>query len=210
MLEARRFLVKERVKFLKSHHTYDLYDPDGDPKEPVGVAEETIGTLAQILRWFVSKQLMPTRIEVREKPDDSLVFTISRGWYIFRSRVEVHDSQGALVGYFKSKLISWSGGFTVYDPNDKPFADVKGNFIGFKYRMTTPDGAVELGNVSKKWGGVAKELFTSSDTYLVEVAEDLDEQPIAKMLVVAAALATDMIFKSESRTSGDSLLDAGG
>ena len=197
MLEARRFLVKERVKFLQAHHTYDVHD--ADTEEQIGIAEEVISTLTQVLRWFVSKQLMPTRIEVREKPDDSLVFTISRGWYVFRSRVEVHDAQGALVGYLKSKLITWSGGFYVYDRGDKQFAEVKGNLIGFKYRVLTPDGAVELGKVSKQWRGLTKELFTSADTYLVEINEDLDEQPLAKMLVLAAALATDMIFRSESR-----------
>src|SRR5690242_1252702 len=104
MLEARRFLVKERVKFLQAHQTYDVYD--ADTEEHVGIAEERISALNQLLRWFVSKQLMPTRIEVREKPDDSLVFTVARGWYPLRSRVEVHDAQGALVGYLKSKLIS--------------------------------------------------------------------------------------------------------
>ncbi len=208
MLEARRFLVKERVKILAAYNTYDIYD--ADTEEQVGVAEEKVGVLTQLLRWFVSKQLMSTRVEVREKPDDSLVFTISRGWYIFRSRVEVHDAQGSLVGYFQSKLITWSGGFHVYDQAGKQFAEVTGNFIGFKYRMTTPDGRVELGRVTKQWKGLTREIFTSADTYMVEANEDLDEQPMAKMLVLAAALATDMIFKSESRTAGDDLLDVVG
>ena len=206
MLEARRFLVRERVKYLQSHQTYDVYD--ADTEEQVGVAEETISGLNKLLRWFVSKQLMPARVEVREKPDDSLVFTVGRGWYVFRSRVEVHDAQGALVGYLKSKLISWSGGFYVYDKDDKQFAEVTGNLIGFTYRMVTPDGAVELGRVSKKWQGITREIFTSADTYLVEANEDLDEQPLAKMLVLAAALATDMIFKSESRTAGSDVIDS--
>jgi uncharacterized protein YxjI len=206
MLEARRYLVKERVKFLASHKTYDIYD--ADTEEEIAVAEEKIGFLTQALRWFVSKQLMPTRVEIREKPDDSLVFTISRGWYLFRSRVEVHDAQGALVGYFKSKILTWSGGFYVYDKNDQQFAEVKGNFIGFKYRMLTPDGQVELGHVSKQWKGLAREIFTSADTYMVETNDDLTEQPMAKMLVLAAALATDMIFKSESRTAGNGLVDS--
>ncbi|HET6573262.1 MAG TPA: phospholipid scramblase-related protein [Fimbriiglobus sp.] len=206
MLESRRFLVKERVKVLASHHTYDILD--ADTGEPVGTADEVISGLTKLLRWFVSKQLMGTRVEVREKPDDSLVFTLSRGWYVFRSRVEVHDAQGALVGYLKSKLISWSGGFHVSDRDDRPFAEVTGNLIGFNYRMTTPDGAVELGRVSKQWKGIGRELFTSADWYLVEIDEDLDEQPMAKMLVLAAALATDMIFKSESRTT--SVTDLGG
>ena len=99
------------------------------------------------------------------------------------------------------------GGFYVYDKNGQHFADVKGNFIGFNYRVLTPDHAVELGKVTKKWGGVAKELFTSADTYMVEIEDDLNDQPLAKMLVLAAALATDLIFKSESRTIG---LDLGG
>lgn len=206
MLESRRFLVKEQVKFLKSHHTYDILD--ADTEELVGTADETISALTRLMRWFVSKQLTGTRIEVREKPDDSLVFTLSRGWYVFRSRVEVHDAQGALVGYLKSKLVSWSGGFHVYDRDDRTFAEVTGNLIGFKYRMTTPDGAVELGRVSKQWKGFTREAFTSADWYLVEVNEDLDEQPMAKMLVLAAALATDMIFKSESRTAD--VTDLGG
>ena len=208
MLESRRFLVKERVKFLKSRHTYDIFDPDGNPADPVGVAEEELGVVTQVLRWFVSKQLMPTRVEVREKPDDSLVFVIRRGWYLFRSRVEVLDAHGTPVGYFTSKLFSWGGGFHVSTADGKPFAEVKGNFIGFKYRVVSADGGFELGKVSKQWAGIAKELFTSADTYLVEVTDDLDSQPIAKMLVLAAALAVDMIFKSESRTGGGGIADA--
>lgn len=206
MLDAQRFLVKERVKFLQGFATYDIYEGDDGSPDLIGTAEEQVSTLKQLLRWFVSKALMGTHIEIREKPDDALVFTISRGWYIFRSRVEVRDAQGELVGYFQSKVFTIGGGFHVYTPDDRHFAVVKGNFIGFSYRILTPDRAVELGSVSKKWGGVAKELFTSADTYAVTLSDDLQEQPIAKMLVLAAALAVDMIFKSESNTTGSDLL----
>ena len=94
MLEHSTFLVRERVKVFASHNTYDIFAGDSDAKDPIGVAEEDLGFLTKLLRWFVSKQLLPTRVEIREKPDDSLVFSISRGIYIFRSRVEVHDAQG--------------------------------------------------------------------------------------------------------------------
>jgi uncharacterized protein YxjI len=206
MLDAQRFLVKERVKFLQGYASYDIYDADAGDAEPIGTAEEQVSTLKQLLRWFVSKALMGTHVEVREKPDDALVFTISRGWYIVRSRVQVRDAQGELVGYLRSKILTIGGGFHVYTPDDRHFAEVKGNLIGFNYRILTPDRAVELGSVSKKWGGVAKELFTSADTYAITISDDLQEQPLAKMLVLAAALAVDMIFKSESRTAGSDLL----
>lgn len=197
MLDHNKFVIKEKVKILSAVQAYDIFDDHG---ELIGTGKETIGVLTQILRWFVSKQFLPTRLEVREKPDDSLVFSIRRGWYLFRSRVEVHDSQGALIGYFKSKFFTISGGFHVYDKNDKHFAEVKGKLLGWNYRFLSPDHTVEMGQVSKKLGamGILKELFTSADTFGVTVNEELADEPMAKMLILAATLAIDLIYKSES------------
>ena len=202
MLEHNTFVIKEKVKIISNVQSYDILDAEG---ELLGTAKETIGVVTQMLRWFLSKQFLPTRLEVREKPDDSLVFSIRRGWYLFRSRVEVHDSQDQLVGYFKSKFFTISGGFHVYDKDDQHFAEVKGKLLGWNYRFLTPDGKVEMGQVSKKLGamGILKELFTSADTFGVEVSEDLEDQPMAKMLILAATLAIDLIYKSESRGGAD-------
>lgn len=195
MLEADRFMVKEQVKFLKTKQTYDIFD--FDTEEQLGVAEEEISGLIQTLRWFLSKSWLPTLVVVRDH-EGAVVFKIRRGGFVFRARVEVLNADNELIGYFKSKLFSLSGGFWVYDAADKQFAEVKGNLIGFNYRVLTPEGE-ELGRVTKKWGGAIKELFTSADTYMVEVSEDLAEQPVAKMLVLAAALSIDIIFKSENK-----------
>jgi uncharacterized protein YxjI len=201
MLERNSFAIEEHKKILSSVQSYDI--KDGQTGELVGTARENIGSVTKGLRWVMSKHLLPTTVEVREKPDDSLVFTLRRGWYIFRSRVEVRDAQGELVGYFKSKFFTISGGFHVYDKDNKYFAHVKGRMFGFDYRFLTEDGKVELGQVSKKLGGlagVAREMFFSADNYFLTVNPDLAEQPMAKMLLLAATLAVDIIYKSESRT----------
>ena len=202
MLEHNKYIIKEKIKILSAVQSYDIFDESG---ALLGTGQETIGILTQLCRWFMSKQFLPTRLEVREKPDDSLVFSIRRGWYIFRSRVEVHDSQGELIGYFKSKFFTIAGGFHVYDKDDKHFAEVKGKLLGWNYRFLSPDGKVQMGQVSKKLGamGVLKELFTSADTFGVEVSEDLADEPMAKMLILAATLAIDLIYKSESRGGAD-------
>jgi uncharacterized protein YxjI len=203
VLEHNTFVIKEKVKVLSAIQSYDILA--AETGELIGTAHESIGFLTHVLRWFVSKQLLPTRLEVREKPDDSLVFSLRRGWYLFRSRVEVLDSQDQLIGYFKSKFFTISGGFHVYDKDDKHFAEVKGKLLGWNYRFLSPDGKVEMGRVSKKLGmaGVLKELFTSADTFGVEVSEELSDEPMAKMLVLAATLAIDLIYKSESRGGVD-------
>jgi uncharacterized protein YxjI len=204
VLECNTFAITEHKKILSSVQSYDI--KNGETGEVVGTAVEHIGSATKLLRWFVSKQLMPTKVEVREKPDDSIVFTISRGWYLFRSRVEVRDADGQLVGYFKSKFLTISGGFHVYDKDDKYFAHVRGSMFGFNYKFLTEDGSLELGGVSKKLGGlagVAREVFFSADNYFLQIAPQFAEQPMAKMLLLAATLAVDIIYKSESKGGVD-------
>ena len=209
MLECNTFAIQEHKKIISSVQSYDI--KNGETGELVGQAKENIGVLTQMLRWVMSKQFLPTTVEVHEKPDDSLVFTLRRGFYIFRSRVEVRDAQGELVGYFKSKFFTISGGFHVYDKHDKYFAHVKGRMFGFDYRFLTEDGKVELGQVSKViggLGGLAREMFFSADNYFLKLNPELAGQPMAKMLLLAATLAVDIIYKSESR-GGIDLSDVG-
>jgi uncharacterized protein YxjI len=191
VLELQNYLVKEQVTLLKTTDTYDIFDPESG--EQVGVAKENPGALISTLRWFVSKKLMPTKVEVREHPEGSLVFTIRKPVALFRQTVEVYDAEDRKVGYFKSKLFAIGGGFYVYDKNDKQFAEVKGKWTGWEFTFLTPDG-VEMGRVTKKWAGALRELFTSADNYVVTISNDLAEQPIAKMLLLAATLAIDIVY----------------
>jgi uncharacterized protein YxjI len=192
MLELQRYLIKEQVAFLKTVDTYDIYDPDTQVK--VGVARETVPGWMQFLRLLISKTLMPTTVEVREVDEDSLVFRIRRPVRFFRSRVEVFDADDDLVGYFQSKILSWTAGFWVYDKNDHQLAELKGDWLSWSFRFLSPDGR-EIGLVTKKWAGLGKELFTSADNYLVSISDDLSQNPIAKMLLLAAALAADIVLK---------------
>ena len=210
MLECNAFAIEEHKKILSAVQSYDI--KNGESGELVGSARENIGVITQGLRWLISKQFLPTKVEVREKPDDSLLFTIRRGAYIFRSKVEVLDAHGELVGYFKSKFFTISGGFHVYDKDDKYFARVKGRLLGFDYRFLTEDDKVELGRVSKVIGGaggIAREIFFSADHYYLQINPDLAEQPMAKMLLLAATLAVDLIYKSQSQGGIGDFADAG-
>jgi uncharacterized protein YxjI len=198
MLERQNFLIKEQVAFLKTADIYDIFDPETGRQ--VGQAKEVIGTFAGLMRLIIGKKLMSTLVEVREHPEGALVFVIKKPVAFFRSIVEVYDAQGEKIGYFKSKLLAIGGGFWVYDKNDQQFAEVKGRWTGWEFKFVTPDG-VELGQVTKKWAGVLKELFTSADNYVVSVSPHLAEQPIAKMLLLAAALAIDIVYYEENRSA---------
>jgi uncharacterized protein YxjI len=51
-----------------------------------------------------------------------------------------------------------------------------------------------MGTVTKKWGGLGRELFTSADNYVIEVKES----GAANALLIAAALAIDIVFKEKN------------
>jgi uncharacterized protein YxjI len=196
MLELQRFLIKGHVAFLRTVDSYDIVDPESGRK--VGVAREVPGALVKLLRWFISKKLMPTQLEVCEVEDESLLFTLRRPVRLWRQRVDVYDAEDRRVGYFKSRVFSSGGGFRVFDYRGHLFAHLQGDWISCNFAFLTPDGR-QLGLVSKKWAGLGKELFTSADDYFVSLHEELEDQPIAKMLLLGAALAIDMVYYEEKQ-----------
>ena len=207
MLDRTQFMIKEQVTILKTTDTYDIYDPETE--EQIGQAKEVPGKLVAALRWLIAKTWMPTRIEVRREKDDKLLFYLRRGWYIFRARVQVFNAKDELIGWFRSKILTVGGAFQVYDADDQLFAQIKGGKRWFfDYHLKTPDG-IEIGNVTKKFGGVLKELFTSSDSFLVTVAEDFEADKTAKILLIAAALAIDIVFKEDQSAGIDQVPDVG-
>jgi uncharacterized protein YxjI len=191
VLESNSFVVKERARVLATRKAYDLLD--GETGEPLGSASTTASGLWAAAGLVLGKESVPAAIEVREKPDDSLVFTIRRSGLLVR-RIELYDSQGVFLGSYRAKRLSVAGGFHVSDKDGVPFCDVRGKLFRSEYTFVTPDGKAELGKVTKQWGGVLKTLFTSAGTYGVRINPDFAEQPIAKMLMLGAALAIDGLF----------------
>jgi uncharacterized protein YxjI len=79
---------------------------------------------------------------------------------------------------------------------DKTIAEIKGDWKGWNFKFLNPQGG-EIGVVTKKWGGLAKELFTSADTYAVSIAQSGGEDRTTRILLLAAALAIDIVYKEK-------------
>ncbi len=196
MLELQNFLIKEQAGLFKMTDVYDIYNPETG--EQIAQAKEVVSGFTKAMRFIISKKLMSLRIECREHPEGSLVFYLKKPVALFRAIVEVYDADGKKLGYFKSKMLSLGGGFWVYDSNDQQFAEIKGKWTGWEFKFISSTGQ-ELGQVTKKWAGMLKEFFTSADNYVVSIADDLADQPIAKILLLAAALAIDAVYYEQSQ-----------
>jgi uncharacterized protein YxjI len=192
MFDRKTLLVKERVGFLRFVDTFDIYDPATGVQ--IGIARENTSIVLKLLRLLINKRLLPTRVEVREREDTPVLMTLRRGASILTARVSVRDAMDTEIGLFKSKLFSIGGGFHVLDAHQQPIADVKGDWKGWNFRFLAPDGS-ELGSVTKKWGGLGKELLTSADNYIIALTEVRQLPQNTAMLLLAAGLAIDIVYK---------------
>lgn len=194
LLNRSTYLIKERVALMKLTDRYDIFDPETG--EELGFAMEKISGLMKLLRLMVNKQLLPTTIVIQESEDGEPVVSLHRGMTFLRSKVSVFDETGKEVGFFKSKLFSFGGGFTVHEPGGAQVADVKGNWKGWDFKMLDMQGK-ELGVVNKQWAGAMKEIFTSADNYLIKLDDSITSNPGLAALLLAAGLAIDIVFKEK-------------
>ena len=52
-----------------------------------------------------------------------------------------------------------------------------------------------MASVTKKWAGLGKELFTSADNYVLEIADSVSADDPIRMLILAAVFCIDMVLK---------------
>jgi uncharacterized protein YxjI len=190
LLHRTTFFVKERIAGLRLTDTYDILDPASS--ENIGIAKEEPPIWAKWLRLVVKKHMMPTAINVYEAEGHPPVLSVTRGFTFLRAKINV-IAEGRPLGYFKRKLLSLGGGFLVYDHSGQQIAEVKGNWKGRDFKFTNTNGR-EIGQVNKKWAGLAKEIFTSADNYVVSLTDLSGANQDAAALLLAASLSIDLVF----------------
>lgn len=192
LLNRKLFFVRERVAVLKLTDTYDILDPE--TQQPIGIAKEEPGGLIKFLRVIMKKGNLPTTVNVYEDETRPPLFTIKRPFTFLRSKLSITDSTGSSLGYMKSKLLTIGGGLTVYDTTNHQVAEVKGDWKGWNFQFLG-EGGKALGSITKKWGGIGRELFTSADNYMVQIDDAASSDPKLATLLLAAALSIDVVYK---------------
>ncbi len=193
MLDRKTYVVKERPGVLKLTDTYDILDPDSG--QPIGIAKEEPPGIVKYVRLLMNNKFLPTVVNVYEREGAPPVLSIRRGVALFRPKVVVW-SQTQQLGYFRPKMISIGPSFRIYDMQDREIGSVKGDWKGWNFQLLGPAGE-ELGRVTKKWAGLARELFTTADTYVIALSDAAAGRRDVAQLLLAAGLAIDTVFKEK-------------
>lgn len=191
VLAHNRFVVKEHVGLFKAANNYDILDP-ATGRMVLLCREDHLGPLTRLLRFTDYKRMTPFDIEIR-RPDGVTMVRVRRGVTVLRSTVEVEDGAGRPLGTFRQKLLSIGGRFTVFDAAGEELCHVVGKWTSWNFRFLA--GETELAHITKKWSGIGKELFTSADTYMLEISDAVPADSPVRQLIFAAVMCIDMVLK---------------
>lgn len=186
------FVVKEQVGLLKASKAYDIYDPEGG-QQVMACREEELGFLTKVLRFTDYRRMTPFDVRVRTL-DGALVVQVKRGISLFRSTVEVLDGNGTVLGTFRQKMLSLGGAFDVLNPEGQVVCTLQGKWTGWDFKFIAADGR-ELASVTKKWAGIGREMLTTADNYVLQVAPMLPPDAPARKLILAAVMCIDLVLK---------------
>ena len=191
VLAGNTYLVKEHVGMFKAANNYDIYDP-ATGQIVMECREPNLGFFTKLLRFTEYKRYTPFAIEVRT-PGGQSVVAVRRGVAIFRSTVQANGPHGELLGTFRQRLMSVGGKFDVLDNTEKVVCTLQGKWTSWEF--TFMSGQTQLAKVTKKWAGLGKELFTTADTYALEIAPAVPADSAVRPLILAAVMCIDMVLK---------------
>ncbi|MDR1564546.1 MAG: hypothetical protein LBS74_06280 [Oscillospiraceae bacterium] len=189
-----RYIVNENFALSFQENSYAIQDENGNL---IGYIQEKRSTGHKIAGALIGKNMLPFHLDIVDA-QGQLLLSIKRGATLFLSKIAVTDPAGNLVGYIKQKFTMMKPKFTILGSNEAEIGTITGNWTGWNFNITAM--GVEVGSINKKWNGLAKEMFTTQDKYVVTInpeASFADEY--MKVMIIATATTVDMVLKEQSK-----------
>ncbi len=185
------FVQQKRELFeLVGFETRNKYQILDESNQVVGYcAEQGKGLLGFLFRQFLGHW---RRFELHFfSPEKQVVLISKHPFRFFFQRIEVFDSKGQLIGAIQQRFGILTKKFDIEDARGQALFQMRsGLFSIWTFPITR--GGREIAKISKKWGGILKEVFTDSDKFQVQL--DPSMSAIEKHLVLVASVFVDLQY----------------
>ena len=183
-------VIDEKIAAFKLSNAYKVYDSEGNE---IGAIQEHKPFINILLGMFLSKGMMPFELNILNE-EGKRIAQLKRGLTFMMSRVQIFNEAGNLVGAFQQKF-SLKPKFQLLAPDGSEIATIKGDWRAWNFDITDAAGN-KIGSVDKKWNGIAKEMFTTADKYMVNIDPSLTDEN-KRIAIASVAAAIDMILKED-------------
>jgi uncharacterized protein YxjI len=186
------FLIKEHIGLFKAANNFDVFNPE-TAEHILNCREENLGGFTKFFRFTKYKIMTPINVEIKTVAGEPIL-SIKRGFSFFGFKpLSVYDQKGELVGTLKRRIRIAGAKIEINDKNSQLLYTLKGNFIGWDFKIYKNDQIVA--QITKKWAGLGKELFTSADNYILQVEKNVEPNDESRILLLAAVLCIDFLLK---------------
>lgn len=191
LLQRSTFVVEQKRKLFELRNQYRIFDEDG---HQVGAVEQVKQSpLAVIARFGTDLDVaLPTWLEISDS-DGQPLLSMHKPW--FRMTFEVARADGQKLGAIAKQIRLGKARFRITDSSGSEMGEVRAENWRAKDFTVVDTHGNPIARASKRWRGLATELFTDADTYVVSLEPHASE-PL-RSLALAASLAIDVILKEK-------------
>jgi uncharacterized protein YxjI len=191
LLDRDTLVVRQKAKVIELTNQYQLFDTEG---EAIGAIEEVGQSKGKkVLRALTRADQFMTHRLVMKDHSGAEVLQLTRPRAFLKSTVEVADGTGTLVGTISQENLIGKIRFGLNDAGGNPIGALRAeNWRAWDFQIVDAEER-EVARITKKWGGVLREGFTTADTYVFTVQPEA--QGALRQLAFAAAAAVDTALK---------------
>lgn len=191
LLQRSTFVVEQKRKFFELRNQYRIFDEDG---HQIGAVEQVKqSSLATIARFGTDLDVaLPTWLEISDS-DGQAVLAMHKPW--FRMTFDVTRADGTELGSIAKQIRLGRARFRITDPSGSEMGEVRSENWRAKDFTVTDHSRNTVARATKQWRGLATEMFTDADTYIVSL-EPYASEPL-RSLALAASLAIDVVLKEK-------------
>lgn len=161
----------------ETKNRYEVLDHLNNPL--IEAAEEGDSALATITRIFL-KALRPFTMHLFS-PQGTGLFKLTRPFRFYFHELDVCQSNGAPLGKIKRRFAVLRRIYSVIDRNGHEMYELFGPLL-HPWTFKIQKGGQELGKITKKWSGLAKETFTDADNFGITFPPEIDLSQKAVLL----------------------------
>jgi uncharacterized protein YxjI len=191
LLQASTLVVEQRRKFFEMRNQYRIFDETG---AQIGAMEqEKQSALAFLARLGSDLDVaLPVTLNVLDAAGMP-VLVFHKPWFSMTLKVARPD--GMQLGTISKRIRLGKARFTLTDTSGSEMGEVRAeNWRARDFAIFDASGT-EVAKVTKKWRGLATEVFTDADTYVVNLESGVTD-PL-RSLALAASLAIDLVMKQK-------------
>lgn len=190
-------VVNQKAKLIELTNEYSVFDQHG---RTIGsVVQVGQSTLKKVARFMTSlDQFMTHKLEIRDAHGQPHL-VLTRPAKFIKSKVLVARPDGQPVGEIVQQNAIGKINFAI-QVNGQQIGAIKAeNWRAWNFAIVDHTD-VEIARITKTWEGLAKTMFTTADSYVLQIHRQLPDPLLS--LVVATALTVDTALKQDARGFG--------